>query len=370
MSLPSFYITPEDYFEDSMRFFNKYQYLFKIPNTHILLHGILDKIDVANLENVFDEAFDLAAAREKTDFLKNIFEELDRFEINYERSSEDDLLDSSVNVAVGQKKRHEIVNLTKQIKEICDETSCSVVVDFGSGLGYLDQLLYETSNLKVLGIECNENHYVGAKKRQNQYHKNSLQNVKYIKHTINENSDRNIQQYVIDKFGKSTFCITGLHACADLTIDGINLFLKMADARGLILMPCCYHKMAPDDSKAGRFKNFPLSRCLRTIFERSEDCSDYMGVPFLRLAAQPPTWHENLEQLVFNLLARATLQLYAYKHNYRIKRNKRKAVKTKTVHKSFSEYIRNANTGFTLVEGADEFTEAQFNIPELQSLFL
>ncbi|KAJ2938423.1 hypothetical protein O0L34_g13340 [Tuta absoluta] len=336
MSLPSFYITPEDYFEDSMKLFNKYQYLFKIPNTHILLHGILDKIAVANLDNVFDETFDLASARDKNNYLKEIFEELDKFQIDYERIGEDDLLESNVNVPVGQKKKHEIVNLTKQIKVICDETSCNVVVDFGSGLGYLDQLLYETTDIKVLGIECNENHYVGAKKRQNQYHRNSLQNVKYIKHTINENSDRNIQEYVIDKFGVSTFCITGLHACADLTIDGINLFMKMADAKGLILMPCCYHKMTPDDSKAGR------------------------------LAAQPPTWHENLEQLVFNLLARATLQLYAYKHNYKIKRNKRKAVKTKTVHKSFSEYLRNANNGFTLVEGSDQLAQAHFDIPELQ----
>lgn len=177
----------------------------------------------------------------------------------------------------------------------------------------MDQYLFETTGFKILGIECNESHYVGAKKRQRKYHLNSLDNVKYIKHMITVNSDENILNYLQDKFENyREFCITGLHACADLTIDAINLFLKMKDAKAMVIMPCCYHKMVGNN---GLFKNFPLSNSFKDIFEKNKS-QKYLGVPFLRLAAQPPSVGEKLEDLVFNLLSRAVLQLFAVKCKY------------------------------------------------------
>lgn len=167
--------------------------------------------------------------------------------------------------------------------------------------------------MRILGIECNESHYVGAKIRQRKYHSNSTDKVKYIKHTITENSHENIQGYIDDKFeNHREFCLTGLHACADLTIDAINLFLKMADAKAMVIMPCCYHKMVCD---GGIFKNFPLSVCLKAIFGRFKG-EEYMRVPFLRLAAQPPSVDNKLEDLVFNLLSRAVLQTFAIRSKY------------------------------------------------------
>lgn len=179
--------------------------------------------------------------------------------------------------------------------------------------GYLDQLIFETTNLKVLGLECNDRYYVSARKRQRKYHENSIRNVRYIKHTVTEDSHENIHEYLHKKFeNHKEFCITGLHACADLTIDAMNLFLKMADANAIIIMPCCYHKMAGTD---GVFYNFPLSNSLKNIFGKFKG-EQYMRVPFLRLAAQPPCVSDKLEDLIFNLLSRAVLQLFAFKCKY------------------------------------------------------
>lgn len=142
----------------------------------------------------------------------------------------------------------------------------------------------------------------------------SVDKVKYLKHMITENSHTNIQEYLNDKFeNNNRFCIAGLHACADLTVDAINIFLKMADAKAIVVMPCCYHKMATIDPEQKIFKNFPLSSCLKDVFEKYKGY-EYIGVPFLRLAAQPPCRTDDiLENLVFNLLARAVLQLYAHR---------------------------------------------------------
>lgn len=176
--------------------------------------------------------------------------------------------------------------------------------------GYLDQLLFEKANYKVLGIECNESHYVGAKIRQRKYHENSLQNVKYVKHTIKNDSHEKIQYFLKEKFQNlDKFCIIGLHSCADLTIDAIDIFLKMEKAKAIAIMPCCYHKMIEND---GGFKNFPISNTLKNICERW-DGDLRLNVPFLRLATQPPRVEEKLQDLVFNLLSRAVLQVYASK---------------------------------------------------------
>ncbi|KAJ8704418.1 hypothetical protein PYW07_011606 [Mythimna separata] len=100
----------------------------------------------------------------------------------------------------------------------------------------------------------------------------------------------------------------------------------------------------------GVFKNFPLSCCLKGLFGTFKG-DEFIRVPFLRLAAQPPSVDDKLEDLVFNLLSRAVLQTFAFKHNCKLKRKKRKAVKTKNMKNNFEVYIEDAATnGFTLIK--------------------
>ncbi|XP_031770315.2 methyltransferase-like protein 25B [Galleria mellonella] len=366
MSLPNVFDKSENYFEECLTFFNEYQYLYSCANTDILVNNILEEIQVENLDDldVFDKKFNLKDSEGV--FLNKFFNKLERLSVAHNTFIDDSSLSETIDAPLSPKKKHEIIYLAKEIRDVCEESGCDTIVDFGSGLGYLDQRLFDISNYKILGIECNEGHYVNAKKRQRKYHENSTKRVKYIKHTINDDSHTNIQEYLQDKFYKcGAFCITGLHACADLTVTAINLFLKMADAKSMVLMSCCYHLMLRNN---GRFRNFPLSNSLRVIFEERVSYQ-YISVPFLRLGAQPPHFDDNLEEMVFNLLARSALQLYANTHNCQLRRNKRKAVKMKSVDKNFETYIQDASEGYTLIPNTCSDNENDDKNPESAKQF-
>ncbi|XP_068622047.1 methyltransferase-like protein 25B [Battus philenor] len=350
MTLPPCFDSYDDYFEESTAFFEEYQHLYNFANTDILIKGVLDDICIDDLINIDVYKDDFNIRNEIDDpFIDEFFNKLDRLHADYSFVEEQDV--HTINVPLGPKKKHEIVYLATEIAKLCEKIGCDTVVDFGSGLGYLDQVIFDITNYNVLGLEANENHYVGAKKRQNKYHIDSTDSVKFIRHRITDQSNLNLEGFLNDKFPNyKNFCITGLHACADLTVDAMNIFLKMPDAKSMILMPCCYHKMRLENLSDEKFANFPLSNCLKEKFLKKSGF-EYMRVPFLRLAAQPHLTSQcNIKNLVFNLLARAVLQVYAHKHHYKIKRKKRKAVKVRTIENNFKSYAYDACTeGFLFI---------------------
>uniref|UniRef100_H3BAJ0 Methyltransferase like 25B n=1 Tax=Latimeria chalumnae TaxID=7897 RepID=H3BAJ0_LATCH len=56
---------------------------------------------------------------------------------------------------VKPKKQHEIRQLGKLVKKLCDATGCQQVVDVGSGQGHLSRFLSFGFNLSVTGVEAN-----------------------------------------------------------------------------------------------------------------------------------------------------------------------------------------------------------------------
>ncbi|XP_045782415.1 probable methyltransferase-like protein 25 isoform X2 [Maniola jurtina] len=357
MALPTGFEEPDEYFEEFFNFLHKYEYLFNFPNTDLLVNNALDKIELDCEDiNMFSDNFEIR--KTNFEYLTDIFENLDKLTVKYDEFIENENLEFMVDVPLSTKKKHEIAYLAKEIENVCKTIECDTIVDFGSGLGYLDEQLFKTSDFNVLGLECNEANYVGAKKRQRKYHVESIQRVKYIKHTINTESYRNIKEFVDDKFPDCKgVCITGLHACADLTVDAINIFLKMEQAGALVIMPCCYHRIIAENGRNCRFKNFPLSKTLKEVCEKNNGFK-FLTVPFLRLATQPPNVEDaKLEDLVFNLLARAVLQAYASKHNCKLKRTKRKAVRLKTLENNFEAYAVDAVKGFKLIRNVNGQTD-------------
>ncbi|CAH2056586.1 unnamed protein product, partial [Iphiclides podalirius] len=265
MTVPPHFSSYEEYFEQCTAFFEEYQSLYNFANTDVLVKSVLGSIPIDNLNgvDVLNEGFDIRRAAESSVYLSGFFNKLDKLQANYEFIEEHNE-EYTTDVPLGPKKKHEILSLAKEIEKLCSRTGCDTVVDFGSGLGYLDQVIFDMTKYNVMGLECNESHYVGAKKRQNKYHTGSAGRVKYIKHRITDQSHINLEG----------------------------------------------------------------------------------------LAAQPHFANQsNLMNLVFNLLARGVLQVCAHKHNYKIKRKKRKAVRVKTIQNDFDSYVQDACTeGFSFIK--------------------
>ncbi|RVE48743.1 hypothetical protein evm_006517 [Chilo suppressalis] len=376
MSCPPSFESAEQYLEECTQFFKEFRHVFCHQNNEVLVHHVLDNIDVCNIESVdvFDKKFDITSLITDDDYLNRFFSTLDRLKVNYEDVEEKDF-DEDLEAPLSPKKKYEILNLVKEVVNLCENNNCDLLVDFGSGLGYIDQLIYDIADYKVLGLECNDSHYHGAQKRQMQYHTASASNVKFLKHTVKEDSHLIIAEYLQEVFpDHGSFCMIGLHACADLSVQAMCNFLKMNDANTLCVLPCCYHKMTKDGAK---FKYFPLSDSVKKLVDKY-DAYGYTDVSFLRLAAHSGSEHRDLYEKVFCLLVRAVLELYAQKNGFIIKRNKRKAVRLKDK-RDFECYILDAAThGYSLTpkdkrtpqdtNKTDEIIN-NFNMAELRQLW-
>lgn len=173
--------------------------------------------------------------------------------------------------------------------------------------GYVSQLLNQRYGYKVIGLESDEKRIESALKRQKKYFPDSRNQINYIHHFVTENSCNLIQSLTSDQ----PFVITGLHACADLTISAIKLFLNIENCKDLIIMPCCYHKMEIRDSN---FINFPISKALNDVYK-----SDFINIPFMRLGCQRSSsgWSRENEDgsRIFHLLSRGIMEKYVKQGN-------------------------------------------------------
>lgn len=134
MSLPKSFQTPPEYLENCLKFFNEYQHLYNFPNTDLLIENVLYKINIENLADidVFDCNFNLRDV--KNMYLDDFFEKLDKLVPNYGEFVEDKYSKLVFDAPLSVKKKHEVLYLANEIRRLCDEMNCSIVVDFGSGL--------------------------------------------------------------------------------------------------------------------------------------------------------------------------------------------------------------------------------------------
>lgn len=191
--------------------------------------------------------------------------------------------------------------------------------------GYVCQLLHFLHNYRVLGLESNPKNVEAANRRQRQYYASSMDHVKYVCSKIDIDSGMKMRNLLKkqNELVEEEFCLIGLHACADLSVDACNLFSEIPSARILILLSCCYHKMeiqTRQDTVKYQIRNFPTSRTLKNIFETSErNYVDFLERPFLRLACQEPAvrWNgmsrDAHREHAFHVLARAVLEAFAHK---------------------------------------------------------
>lgn len=198
---------------------------------------------------------------------------------------------------VNPKKLYEIHRLSDEINKAIlkclaqSNVDDVIIIDMGSGLGYLSQWLHERYRYRVLGIESDTERVQTARSRQTKWYPKSIDDggVCYAQRYINDNDDTvafirsEVKRCFPHMRNSETplLVFVGLHACADLTVSIVRLYLRMTDVKLLSIMPCCYHKMEMNSTN-GTFVNIPLSSAMK-------QCPDAVALltrPFLRLASQ------------------------------------------------------------------------------------
>ncbi|XP_059094744.1 methyltransferase-like protein 25B [Tigriopus californicus] len=221
------------------------------------------------------------------------------------------------NDGIPAKKRHEITRLSQFIGQACQTHSLRKVVDVGSGLSYLDEILVRQWNLSVLAIEGNSSHMERARLRTLDLNPASLRLKKAF---IANASDLKtcLADFLDDP--DEPLSLIGLHCCGDLTPNLLRLFLQLPNLRMISLVPCCYHQIGPQSPNlclSNASMNSRYSNSLHTHFAR-------------RLAAQASVsqWLEQTvadheaHQIQFGV--RAAVQTWVRKHGASLKKRTRR----------------------------------------------
>lgn len=166
-----------------------------------------------------------------------------------------------------------------------------------------------------------------ATDRQNTLHPTTKGKIKYVNYFVTNDSGNDIKHKLYQEYPVlASAGIIGLHACADLSITTLKLFLDIDIAKCLVIMPCCYHRLqmsSESDGECETFVNFPISAVLKELYIEFNG-QRFLRRYFLRLACQQSSskiWDlssSDRELLVKNCLYRAILQKVAEEGKYHL----------------------------------------------------
>eukprot|EP01063_Lacrimia_lanifica_P007800 TRINITY_DN1500_c0_g1_i1.p2 TRINITY_DN1500_c0_g1~~TRINITY_DN1500_c0_g1_i1.p2 ORF type:complete len:487 (+),score=157.57 TRINITY_DN1500_c0_g1_i1:1422-2882(+) len=161
------------------------------------------------------------------------------------------------------KKVHEVERLAGAIEHVARAApeGVEVVVDVGSGGGYLPTMLAHGYGRTVVAVEASQENNAKAKKRNAAIGKavSGGGRVACLPVFLRPGmSAEDLKAVILSECGVAlppgASCLTGLHACGDLTPLLLQLFVGSAVFTSLCVVGCCYYKMgwpAPQ---------FPMSR--------------------------------------------------------------------------------------------------------------
>lgn len=179
-------------------------------------------------------------------------------------------------------------------------------------------MLNANYKFKILGIEGSSEKYKIALINQENHYNDSKRHVIYVEHFVTNDSKAYLEKLFSETFHNKNICMTGLHACADLSITILDIFIQIDTIKSLVIMPCCYHrlKFRTIENNSEIFENFPKSQTLKSLFSKY-NAQEFIRRPFLRNACQhtSSTWTEmsveDHEKHAKNCLLRAILQKIA-----------------------------------------------------------
>ncbi|KAK9504631.1 hypothetical protein O3M35_010922 [Rhynocoris fuscipes] len=345
MKIPNNLLEMDVYFDKVIKLLEEWQWIYEDRATDILLSDTLNSHFLDFLERLdYNELNQLPNGFIKEEWpekLKNFIKDCNELSLIYETYPYDETSQIKIPTKVkskkylSAKKEHEIYRLADYVVKYCNDNNITRVYDIGSGLGYIDRLLISCSDLSIVGIESDKSKIETAIKLDNSLlEKDKLGNITYLGVRLEtftiEKVFRHIKQY------EDNGCIIGLHACADLTVDTLKLFLLLEKVKSLVLMPCCYHKV--QDNESAIISSLLISKLYPNKMK-------LINSTFLRLACESTKerWLTQTEHAHnyhgFSVLARAVVQSYMNYKNYKAKRSKNNCI-TAQHNMQWPQYIK------------------------------
>ncbi|XP_061174710.1 probable methyltransferase-like protein 25 [Saccostrea echinata] len=135
-------------------------------------------------------------------------------------------LTSEVKRGMNPKKQHEVRHMAALVSNMAAKTGCDVVIDVGSGLGYLGHVLSTVYGLKVIGLESKTSHTSGADKRLFLEKNENIMNVTF-EMDDSEDSISNLKTLIgscLEKFKKAE---------RDKVLDQVNVSSTASEVHSL-----------------------------------------------------------------------------------------------------------------------------------------
>lgn len=182
---------------------------------------------------------------------------------------------------MSEKKEHECSILAPLVADTCRSHGVANIVDVGAGLGYLGNVLKFHFSINSLNIEGNPTQHArstnraqkieGKLARLHESQSTDLQIPSVNFFLTHESNPMDLEQCMRGAEESASMLdaplgLVGLHACGDLSVFILKLFSVWKNARALVNIGCCYHKVQREASLA-----FPLSTIVRSCIGQLGD---------------------------------------------------------------------------------------------------
>lgn len=198
---------------------------------------------------------------------------------------------------MNSKKKHEIENLAAVVHAIAKRYGAKIVVDVGSGQGYLAQALSFEYQLPVVAIDASSHHAsvtIARAERIKKYYAAKCAGKQLLTvpravtcHVLSSDTLAAVTldackddhgEYVSETKActkKTTqiqeptqssppLILAGLHACGDLSVNMLRVFVSCKQVKALVSVGCCYNLLSEDSYEDTNIcPGFPMSKAAK-----------------------------------------------------------------------------------------------------------
>ena len=182
-----------------------------------------------------------------------------------------------------QKKKYEIKLLGNVIINEAKNKKINTIIDIGCGKGYLTNYISLNSNLRVIGIEGDENYTNKMMLRINKIEQRYLNKENIILNKAEGYTSFLTYKTTPEEFksiskidSNENIILTGLHPCGDLTPTLMRFFKNMNQIKMLIFVGCCYNKLSENPKYFYLSKNNNIEQILTQSKEYGFPMSNYL----------------------------------------------------------------------------------------------